>query len=75
MLTRRFWLDALERAVKTFAQSLVAVATAATVADVGASWKTWIGTAALAAAISILTSIGSYAQKDSISPASVVPPT
>ena len=75
MLSRRFWFDALERAVKTFAQSLVAVATAASIADVGASWKTWVGTAALAAGISVLTSVASYAQKDSISPASLVPPT
>ena len=75
MFTRRFWFDALERAIKTFAQSLAAVAAASSVADVGASWKTWVATAGLAAGISVLTSVASYAQKDSISPASLVPPT
>ena len=74
MFTRRFLIDAAERALKTFAQTLVSVATVTTVADVQAGWKGWVATAGLAAGMSVLTSIASSAQKDSISPASLAPP-
>ena len=74
LITRRFWLDAIERAVKTFAQTVAGVAVGASVADIGASWKVWVASAGIAAATSILTSIASAGQSDSISPASLVPP-
>lgn len=56
MLTKTFGLDALERAVKTFAQSLLALIT------VGANIVTidWVGAveiSATAAVISLLTSV------------------
>ena len=74
LLSKRFWLDAVERAVKTFAQTFVAVAGASTVADWGTSWKDWLAGAGVASLLSVLTSIGSIAQSNSITPASLVPP-
>lgn len=58
MWSKRFWLDALERAIKTGAQ-VVAVAwptTAAVLAD-GANWKVIGITAIGAMGLSFLTSI------------------
>lgn len=75
LVTARFWMDALERAVKTFAQTFVAVASASTVADWGTSWVGWLAGAGVAALLSLLTSVGSVAQSNSITPASLVPPT
>ncbi len=72
MFTKRFWLDALERSLKTFAQTLAAAFPVGQV--VGFDWKAALVTAALAAGASVLTSIASSAQSDSISPASLVPP-
>jgi hypothetical protein len=72
MFSRRFILDAAERSVKTFAQTLAAALPVGSV--VGFDWKAALVTAALAAGASVLTSIASFAQKDSISPASLVPP-
>ena len=58
MWTRQFWLDAAERAVKTFAQTFLAVVGGgATVASVG--WKQNLTAAGFAAALSLLTSVGS----------------
>lgn len=59
MWTSKFWKAAGERAVKTFAQALVAAigAGAAGVADV--DWLQAVSVAGLAAVISVLTSIGS----------------
>jgi hypothetical protein len=56
--TSKFWKDAFERAVKTFAQSGVAILALATgLLDV--SWTQGLSTAGLAALISLLTSVGS----------------
>lgn len=58
MRTSKFWKDAFERAVKTFAQSAVAVL-ALSVSLIDVSWGAAVGTAGLAGLISLLTSIGS----------------
>ena len=59
MFTTAFWKASFERAVKTFAQSLVAVGLveAGGLLDVG--WKGALSAAGLAAVISVLTSVGS----------------
>lgn len=58
MRTSKFWKDLFERAVKTFAQSAVAILVLSTsLFDV--SWVAAIGTAGLAALVSVLTSVGS----------------
>lgn len=60
IFTSAFLRGAGERAVKTFAQSLVAVITAAEVIGIlDVDWAGALGAAALAAVLSLLTSIGS----------------
>jgi len=57
--TGKFWTAAFERAVKTFAQSLIAVGLAGATDLLGVNWGDALSIAGLAAVISILTSIGS----------------
>ena len=61
MWTKRFWLSLVERALKTFAQTLIALwplgENAFGLLDV--DWKSSLSVAGLAAAVSALTSIAS----------------
>lgn len=57
-MTRLFWKAAAERAIKTFAQSLVA-ALSIGVGLLDAPWVAALSTAAMAAVMSILTSMAS----------------
>lgn len=58
LLTRKFWLDAAERAIKTAAQTTIAaVSTTALVQDL--DWAIVGGTVAIATGLSVLTSIAS----------------
>lgn len=59
MFTIVFWRAVLERAVKTFAQSLGAVVAATSVIST-LDWKTSLYAAGGATALSVLTSLGSY---------------
>lgn len=71
MKTGKFWSDATERAIKTFAQAAVAVlALSAGLIDV--SWLAAFSTAGLAGLISFLTSIGSATVGDHESASLVV---
>jgi hypothetical protein len=57
---KAFALATLERAVKTFAQTLAAVVIADQVTSiVDADWKAYLGAAGLAALLSVLTSVAS----------------
>ncbi|GAB2907114.1 hypothetical protein GCM10027047_01760 [Rhodococcus aerolatus] len=58
MRTRVFWTDAAERAVKTFAQSLLATLAVAT-GLLDASWLDSLSVAGLATLLSLLTSVAS----------------
>lgn len=55
-MTKKFGLDALERAVKTFAQSLLALIGAGLVNVVLLDWTDMLGISATAALVSVLTS-------------------
>lgn len=59
MLTRSFWKDALERAVKTFAQAAAALLTADGIGLTDANWVQIASVAGMAAVVSILTSVAS----------------
>ena len=61
--TKKWWKAAAVRAIKTVAQSAIAlIPTAVTVADV--DWKTVIGTAVLAGIASIITSVAGLPEVD-----------
>jgi di/tricarboxylate transporter len=60
VFTLMFWRDAVERAVKTFAQSALALILAAKAASLlEIDWGNLFAVAGLAALISVLTSLGS----------------
>jgi hypothetical protein len=59
MFTGSFWLATLERAIKTFAQSLVALLVAAGTNLLTTDWPEKLAVAGMAALLSVLTSIGS----------------
>jgi len=54
-----FWIDALERMVKTFAQAAVAILTASAVGLLTVDYVQLLSVAGLAAVVSLLTSIAS----------------
>ena len=59
MFTKTFALQTLERAVKTFAQTLVALAGASQMDWMSLDWQQLAATSAIAAGLSVLTSIAS----------------
>lgn len=61
MFTTAFIKAALERAVKTFAQTLVGVLGIGATDILAVDWKAALSASALAAVVSLLTSIGSDA--------------
>lgn len=75
MFTSLFWKDAGERAVKTFAQALLALLIVAPNTPViGFDWPTLLFTAATSAVISLLTSVvgaGATKNTSTVSPASL----
>lgn len=74
MRSKQFWLDTAERAVKTLAQSLLAVfAAGATIVSV--DWKETLAIGATAALVSVLTSVASVGKGDRESASLVNQPT
>lgn len=59
MFTKTFWTDAIERAVKTVAQALIAVVAATNFDWISADWRAIASTAATAGVLSLLSSIAS----------------
>jgi hypothetical protein len=75
MFSRRFLTDAAERAIRAFFAALGGTLTATALSDLSATWKQMLLGAGVSALVSLCFSLGAYTQKDSISPASLVPPT
>jgi hypothetical protein len=73
MRTKEFWINTAERAVRTFAQALVAALAAGFVFTDGAAWAEALLTAVVAALASVLTSIAATGVGDPDSP-SLLPP-
>ena len=77
MWTTRFWKDALERALKTFAQTLIALLGVGGFGIIDAPWFSSLSVAGLAALLSALSSVASATVGDqrtaSLVPASLVP--
>lgn len=73
MRNKQFWLDLVERAIKTFAQALLATLTVG-VPIWDLSWIEGLGIAATATVISILTSLASGGTNGTAS-AIGIPPT
>ena len=71
MRTRQFWIDAGERAVRTFAQALVAMLVAGFVFTDAAAWGEALLSAAVAALVSLLTSVAASGVGDPESPSFV----
>ena len=71
MRTTAFWIDAAERAVRTFAQALVAVLVAWFVFTDAAAWGEALLSAAVAALVSLLTSVAASGVGDPESPSFV----
>lgn len=67
MNTKLFWSDTLERAVKTFAQTLVALLGAESFNVLQEDWKVKLSVAGGATLVSILTSIASAGTGNSAS--------
>ena len=59
MFTHRFWRLALERAIKTFAQTLVALLSVSGITLHTAPWSIALSAAGMAALLSVLTSMAS----------------
>ncbi|MFC0547037.1 holin [Kutzneria chonburiensis] len=57
LLSKLFWLQSLDRAVRTFAQTLVAVLGANGVGLLDAPWPAALSAAGMAAVLSVLTSV------------------
>lgn len=58
MFTKKFWIEASERAIKTFAQTFLGIAAAESVFDVTiADWQTLLGVSLGATLLSYATSI------------------
>ena len=74
LLTARVWADAVERAVKTAAQTALAAGVVGATDVASISWAALVSASAVGALASLLTSIASAGVKDTISPASIVPP-
>ncbi|MFC6017810.1 holin [Plantactinospora solaniradicis] len=71
MFTSTFWKQAVERAVKTFAQSGVALLTGDGLGLVNVDWGTTASVAGLAALVSLLTSVATSSIGEPNSPSAV----
>lgn len=71
MWTKSFWKQTSERAIKTFAQALAAFISIDVIGILDVNWTLGFSTAALAALLSVLTSVGSAGIGPESSPSAV----
>ena len=68
LTTKLFWLDTIERAVKTIAQTAVGLLTADNLLGIlNVNWESILSVSALTGLVSILTSVGSAGTGNSAS--------
>lgn len=65
MFTKKFWKDAIERAIKTIAQAQVAILTSGVLGLLNVDWVALLSVSGLAGLVSILTSIASAGASNS----------
>lgn len=70
MFTKDFWVDTLERAIRTACQAALSAGVVGGVGLFEVDWLNVCGIALVAAIASVLTSVASSGNPDSISPAS-----
>jgi hypothetical protein len=75
MLTTRFWKATAERAVKSFAQSLLALLSAGSVGLLQVNWMVSLSTAGMAGLLSVLSSVGSSRIGDGDDPTALPAPS
>ncbi|MGH3980830.1 MAG: holin [Pseudonocardiaceae bacterium] len=73
MFTYQFWRLAFERAVKTFAQTLLAIFGAGGIGLLDAPWTTALSAAGMAAVLSVLTSMTSAPVGERNTPSLLLP--
>lgn len=74
MWSKQFWKDTAERAIRTFAQALIAILGAGAVNILAVDWGQALSVAAGAALISVLTSIAASGFGDKGTPSLVTSP-
>lgn len=70
LFTKDFWVDTLERAIRTACQAALSAGVVGGVGLFEVDWLNVCGIALVAAVASVLTSVASSGKTDSISPAS-----
>lgn len=71
LTSKEFWQDTADRTIRTMAQTaLAACGTATMISQV--DWKTVVGTTILSGLLCVLTCVATSADKQTISPASLV---
>lgn len=71
MFSKDFWVDALERAIRTACQAALSAGVVGGVGLFEVDWLNVCGISLVAAISSILTSVASSGRTDSLSPASL----
>ena len=74
MFSTQFWRDAIERAVKTFAQGALGTLGAGAVDLVSTNWVGALSVGGGAAIVSVLMSLASEPRGGTLSPASAIRP-
>lgn len=75
MFEKDFWVDTLERAIRTACQAALSAGVVGGVGLFQVDWLNVAGIALVAAVASVLTCVASSGKTDSISPASLATPS